>query len=43
MDLEQVYFRMTLPAEYPWVMLVAGVVAFEVIMIGFFGPGRIRG
>ena len=35
--------RVSLPAEYPWVMLVAGLLAFEVIMVGFLGPGRLRG
>ena len=43
MDFETEYMRVSLPAEYPYVMLVAGLVAFEVILMGFFGPGRIRG
>ena len=33
---------MTLPEEYPYVMLVAAVVAFEVLLVGFMGPGRLR-
>ena len=44
MDLsyEQEYIRLTLPAEYPYVMLVAAIVAFEVLLVGFLGPGRLR-
>ena len=35
--------KLSLPDEYPWVMLVAGLIAFEVIIVGFLGPGRLRG
>ena len=37
------YIRLTLPAEYPWVVAVAGIIAFEVIIVGFLGPGLMRG
>ena len=37
------FIRITVPPEYPYVMLVAGLVAFEVLLVGFFGPGAIRG
>ena len=39
----QQYMRVTLPSEYPYVLLVAGIIAFEVLLVGFLGPGRIRG
>ena len=38
----QEYIRLSLPEEYPWVMLVASVVAFEALLVGFLGPGRLR-
>ena len=41
--LDQLYIKVDLPAEYPYVMLVAGLIAFEVILVGFLGPGRARG
>ena len=37
------YMRVSLPAEYPYVMLVAGIIAFEVILVGFVGTGGARG
>ena len=37
------HIRITVPTDYPYVMLVAGLVAFEVILVGFFGPGVMRG
>ena len=37
------YVRVTLPAEYPYVILVVGIIAFEVLLVGFAGPGRLRG
>ena len=37
------YIRITLPEEYPYVILVAGIIAFEVILVGFLGPGLARG
>ena len=43
MDVENEYIRLAIPNEYPWVMLVAGLIAFEVIILGFLGPGRVRG
>ena len=43
MDVKTEYMRVSLPDEYPWVMLVAGLIAFEVIIVGFLGPGRMRG
>ena len=36
------YIRITLPPEYPYVILVAGIIAFEVLLVGFFGPGLVR-
>ena len=33
------YIRTTLPEEYPYVILVAGIIAFEVILVGLMGPG----
>ena len=43
MDVQTEYIRVAVPAEYSFVMLVAGIIAFEVIIVGFFGPARIRG
>ena len=37
------YIKLSLPAEYPWVIAVAGIVAFEVLLVGFLGPGVLRG
>ena len=40
--IESEYIAIILPPEYPYVMLVAGIVAFEVLLVGFLGPGRER-
>lgn len=32
-----------LPANYGYVLIVAAVLAFEIILIGFVFPGRARG
>ena len=37
------FIRLTPPPEYPYVIAVAGIVAFEVLLVGFLGPGTIRG
>ena len=32
-----------LPADYGYVLIVAALIAFEIISIGFMFPGRLRG
>ena len=39
----QEYIKITLPQDYHYVMLVAGIVAFECILVGFLGAGPVRG
>ena len=41
--LAQDYIQITLPPNYPYVMLITGIIAFEVLIVGFLGPGRQRG
>jgi hypothetical protein len=35
--------QLTIPATFGYVLLVAVVIALEIIVIGFAFPGRIRG
>ena len=37
------YVRIDLPEEYAWVALTAGLLSFEILLIGFFFPSKIRG
>mmetsp|Transcript_21366 Transcript_21366/g.26294 ORF Transcript_21366/g.26294 Transcript_21366/m.26294 type:complete len:113 (+) Transcript_21366:3-341(+) len=37
------YVRIEVPEEYPFVALIAGLICVECILVGFLGPGRIRG
>ena len=29
------FIRVILPPEYPWVLLTAGLIAFEILIVGF--------
>ena len=39
---DQLYMAVTLPELYPWVMLVAGAISFECLIIGFLAGGLRR-
>jgi hypothetical protein len=35
-------FAFNLPSEYGWVLIVAAVIALELLLIGFIFPGKAR-
>ena len=41
-ETKTLFVAVTLPENYPMVMLMAGLLAMEVILVGFFVPGRAR-
>ena len=36
------YMLVPLPSLYPWVMMVAGMISFECLLVGFVGSGNRR-
>lgn len=36
-------YALTIPTEYGWVLIVAAVLALEILLIGFAFPGKLRG
>ena len=34
------YIKVTLPEEYPYVMLTVGLIAFECLIVGFLAGGK---
>ena len=36
------YMAVTLPKIYPWILMVAGLISFQTILVGFIGSGNRR-
>ncbi len=34
------YMQITLPKLYPWIMMVAGLISFQTLLVGFIGSGN---
>ena len=36
------YMAVTLPELYPWILLAAGLISFQTLLVGFVGSGNRR-